>query len=282
MHNEPTNTGAAYEAWLKTKRWGLLSRHRWLVFVLPLGVFMLAGLLEPKPTVRSSRTPASTRSANTAVEGRAQELQRRTTVHRTYPMIYLARLLLTCAAVAFVWPGYREFPLRVNPWSVFVGTVGVVLWVSICRLELENTYLKPIGLGSLLGLGQRVGFDPYAHFEGQGIGLTAFILTRMVGLALVVPVIEEFFLRGFVLRVVTEPRWWELPFGQISAAAIAVGIAYGPLSHPAELVAACAWFSLIMIWMLFTRSMWDCIVAHMVTNFWLGVYVLIWHDFWLW
>ena len=51
---------------------------------------------------------------------------------------------------------------------------------------------------------------------------------------------------------------------------------------PAELFAALAWFTLMMVLMLGTRSIWDCIVAHMVTNFLLGVYVLVWRDWWLW
>ena len=43
------------------------------------------------------------------------------------------------------------------------------------------------------------------------------------GLAVVVPVIEEFFLRGFVMRFVIDADWWKVPFGTLTPAAVAVG-----------------------------------------------------------
>ncbi len=97
---------------------------------------------------------------------------------------------------------------------------------------------------------------------------------RLIGLAIVVPVIEEFFLRGFLLRYVVHPNWESVPFGQVNGWAIATGTILPMLMHPQEMVAAAVWFSAITWLMCRTRNIWDCVVAHAVTNLVLGGYVI--------
>jgi uncharacterized protein len=97
-----------------------------------------------------------------------------------------------------------------------------------------------------------------------------------------VPLIEEFFLRGFLMRLVASGNWWRLPLNQINTAAIATGTLYGVLSHPAEMFAAAVWFSLVTWLMMKTGNIWDCVAAHAVTNLLLGVYVLWSHQWALW
>jgi len=113
-----------------------------------------------------------------------------------------------------------------------------------------------------------------------GYAAWAFLGVRIFGLAVVVAVIEEFFLRAFVMRFVMDANWWEIPFGQVSVFAVIVGTALPMLSHPAELIAAAVWFSMVTVLMVKTRNIWDCIVAHGVTNLLLGIYVVLsgeWH-----
>ena len=52
-------------------------------------------------------------------------------------------------------PGYRQFRCRVSPLAVVVGALGVVIWVGLCKLRIEQTVLGPLGLDSVLGLGER-------------------------------------------------------------------------------------------------------------------------------
>src|SRR5262249_28460905 len=101
-----------------------------------------------------------------------------------------------------------------------------------------------------------------------------FLAIRLFGLALVVPLIEEFFIRGFVMRFVVDADWWKVPFGTLTPAAIAAGTLLPMLMHPAELVAAAVWFTLVT-WLMFkTKNIWDCVVAHTVTNGLLGAWVI--------
>ncbi len=92
------------------------------------------------------------------------------------------------------------------------------------------------------------------------------------------PVIEEFFLRGFLMRLVVDQDWWKVPFGKVNAAAVAVSIVVPVLTHqPGEFLAAAAWFGMVTWLMVRTRNPWDCVLAHAVTNLLLGIYVVCWH-----
>ena len=245
----------------------MLERHRWLIFLLPFIVFMLVGSLEPKPPVvgdASGWLPAWT-----------------SIPYQYYPWVYTIKLVLTVAAIVFVLPGYREFPFRVSPLAILVGVAGIVVWVGFCRLGLEQRLLGPIGLGSLVDLGARSSFNPLKEFRAlPAYWAWGFLAVRFFGLVVVVAVIEEVFLRGFVMRFVIDGEWWNVPFGKVSVAAVLAGTLVPMLMHPAELFAAAVWFSLITLLMVKTRNLWDCVVAHAVTNLLLGVYVVLsneWH-----
>jgi membrane protease YdiL (CAAX protease family) len=47
-----------------------------------------------------------------------------------------------------------------------------------------------------------------------------------------------------------------------------------PMMMHGEMLAAAVWFSMITCLMVYTRNIWDCIVAHAVTNLLLGIYVV--------
>jgi CAAX prenyl protease-like protein len=106
-------------------------------------------------------------------------------------------------------------------------------------------------------------------------------LVRFIGLVVIVPVIEEFFLRGFLMRFVQAERWWEVPFGTVNRLAVIAGTAVPMLMHPQELIAALVWFSAVTWLMTRTRSIWDCVLAHAVTNLLLGLWVISSGEWWL-
>jgi uncharacterized protein len=236
-------------------------KNPWLVFLLPFMVFMLVGTLEPTPDKLGGKDIGLS------------------IPYDQYPIVYTVKIVLTLAAIAFVLPGCRQFPFRISLLSVAVGVVGVVLWIGICRLDVEHTYLQPIldrvGLAWIIGSGERAGFNPLVQLAYMPIWAWIFLAIRFIGLALVVPVIEEFFLRGFVMRYAVDQQWWEVPFGKVNRLAIVCGTAVPLLMHPAELLAAAVWFSLVTWLMLRTRNIWDCVAAHAITNFLLGVYVVV-------
>ena len=100
----------------------------------------------------------------------------------------------------------------------------------------------------------------------------------LFGLAILVPIIEEFFLRVFLVRFVMHVDWFKIPFGKVDRLGLITSIAFPILMHPAEIFAAAVWFGMITWLMLRTRNIWDCVAAHAVTNALLGAYVIYFND----
>ena len=235
----------------------LLEQYPWLTYVLPMAVFLVVGALEPRPT------------AGRGIEGWWA------VSYDYYPAVYALKILLTVAAIGLVLPGYRAFPVRITWPSILVGVLGIVVWVGLSELHWEHRLLSQIGLGRLIDMGVRSAYNPFeALGEYPAVMAWGFLAVRFFGLVLVVPIIEEFLLRGFLMRFVMASDWQRIPFGQVSVTAVVVGSLFPMLMHPAELLAAAAWFSLITVLMVKTRRIWDCIAAHAVTNLLLGLYVL--------
>jgi hypothetical protein len=231
-------------------------RNPWIVFLLPFVLFMLVGSLEPTPAVPGGQ------KIGLAIP------------YAGYPWVYTAKIAITVTAMLAVMSGYRQFPLRVSWWGLLTGVLGGAVWVGICRLRLEERLLGPLGLGPVLGLGVRSGFNPLEQLRDHAAWAWSFLAIRLLGLVVVAPVVEEFFLRGFVMRLPLGPRWWSVPFGKVNGAALVAGTLLPMLMHPQELFAAAAWFSLVTWLMVRTRNIWDCVAAHAVTNLLLGIYVV--------
>jgi uncharacterized protein len=278
---------------------GWLSTYPWATFVLPMIVFMLLGAFEPTPPKNFDPDDAKNLAELRANLERAEALEATSEgllpkfSYWDYPWIYSAKIALVVLAMIAVWPGYRTFPWRVHGIAIVVGVVGVVLWIVLCHLRLEPKILGPldrflgglipgrdpvevpsIGLMGMLGTGERSAYNPLIYLADQPAWAWTFLAIRFFGLSLVVPVIEEFFLRGFLMRFVVHEQWWQVPFGTATRAALVVGTGVPMLMHPGELLAALVWFSLVSWLMVRTKNIWDCVVAHGVTNFLLGVYVV--------
>ena len=97
-----------------------------------------------------------------------------------------------------------------------------------------------------------------------------------------VPLIEELFYRGFLLRYVIDPDNFErAPVGKITAAALGVNVLLFTFSHPEWLVAAI--FALAMCGLVARyKNLFVAIWAHGVTNLLLGIYVMYYQDWQYW
>jgi CAAX protease family protein len=227
----------------------------WVAFLLPFVVYMIGTSLEP--------TPDKLGGADIGLA----------IPYHFYPWIYALKIGLTMVAIGWVLPAYRQFAPKISFLSILVGLAGVFVWVGLCKLDLESRLLGPLGLGSIVDLGTRSGYNPFEMLGNQPGGAWTFWAIRLFGLTLVVPFIEEAFLRGFLMRYFVDRDWWDVPFGKVNGAAIAAAVVVPVLLHPAEMVAAAVWFSMVTWLMVKTRNFWDCVVAHAVTNGLLGLWV---------
>lgn len=272
------------------------QRRALLAFVLPMAVYMLIGSLEPTP-------PPPLEAADIAVAKEeagdllgevvedASELEGEdfsvsdpstnnwlgfTIPGKYYPVVYTVKVVVTLSIVLWMLPVYLQWPLKVSPLAIGVGVLGVLLWVGCCWLNLEGHLINWLGedhsVIGWLGLGERPSYNPFDSLGYNTMGYV-FLAIRFFGLALLVPLIEEAFLRAFLMRFVMHDNWSEIPFGTVNRMAIAAGILLPVLYHP-EKLAALVWFSLVTWLMIRTKNFWDCVAAHAVTNLLLGIIVV--------
>ncbi len=173
-----------------------------------------------------------------------------------YPVQTIACGLLLLA----FWPHYhlaRPAHLGVG---LLVGIVVFVLWIA------PQVFL---------GFPARFsGFNP-DQFAGQPILYGGTVLFRFLRLVVVVPLVEEIFWRGFLLRFLIDEDFKRVPLGTFSWLSFTlVALAFG-LSHNQP-----DWLAALLTGMLFnvviyrTKSLSTCVVTHAITNLLLGVWIM--------
>ena len=177
--------------------------------------------------------------------------------------LYPVKAGLVALALVFLWRHYTEL----KPWrlslshfalSIFVGLVVWVLWINL-------------DAGWMLIGEPGEGFKPV---DGNGKLDPVLIAFRIMGAALVVPIMEELFWRSFIQRWIHRPDFIALDPAQIGMRALLIASALFAIEHHqwfAGLIAGLAYGGLY----IYTRNLWAPIVAHAVTNGILGVYVVI-------
>lgn len=171
--------------------------------------------------------------------------------------VYPAKTALTGLLILGVW----RWLVPYGDWSaliaVAIGLLVLVLWIL------------PEGLYPLLG--ETTIFDPYQHFSGpQAIVWIGF---RLIGAVLVVPIAEEFFWRGFLIRWLVRPDFRTVAPGTFTWLSFLITSGLFAVEHAHWLVGLMAGIAYNLLWYR-TRSLKACILAHGVSNLGLGVWVL--------
>lgn len=106
-------------------------------------------------------------------------------------------------------------------------------------------------------------------------------IIKLIGSAFVIAPVEEFFFRGFLMRWLNGKQWQTLPFHEVSRYAFWVTVAVFAFEHDryvGGLLAGIAYGALAV----HTGSLRASIVAHVVTNFLLGLHVLLFNAYGFW
>src|SRR5262249_37785333 len=158
---------------------------------------------------------------------------------------------------------YRKYSGKASWRGLAVGLVGGAVWIVLAfwQRPLMLAIAEKTGIEWLKSLGERSAFNPMEGMRETPVMAYGFLAVRLVGLVLVFPILEDFFLRGFLMRFVMAERWWEVPFGTVNRLAVTAGTLVPVLMHPQEAVAALVWFSMVTWLMVRTRSIWECILA---------------------
>jgi CAAX protease family protein len=251
-----------------------------LPFVLPLVVYLSIGALEPSADKVQTNAVVSTPTTSSARYD-AEPGERSSPLAQRFVALTVVKFVVVGACLIYFFPAYRRcFPMAVDGWAWGVGILGVVLWVGICALQLEPRLLAALGFNRV-DWGQRSQFNPFLQIDSS-TWQAVFLAARFGLLVLVVPLAEEMFVRGFLMRAVQSGQWTQVSLRNLGWPALASGSIYAVLTHPSEAVAAVGWFSLVSWLMVRTDKIWNCVLAHAVTNGLLGLYVIYFNQWQYW
>ena len=180
------------------------------------------------------------------------------------PYLYILKTFIVGFLLWFWRHEYTEdisFNLSAGEWitAFLCGILALVIWV--------------VPEGYFYQLDQSSCFDPYALGESQA-AMVGLISIRILGAALVVPVMEELFWRSFLMRYLIDSDFKSVSIGAFTwFSFIGVAVVFG-LEHNRIVVGIIVGF-LYGLLLIRQKKMMGVIFAHAVTNLGLGIYVLL-------
>lgn len=164
------------------------------------------------------------------------------------------------------WP--KEIPLRprVPMFSVLVGLAVFVIWIAPDLLYSGYRAL-PLFSNKLFG-------HPHSTLPAAALRDPSILFWRTARAALIVPIVEELFWRGWMMRWLIDARFQRVRLGTYAAAAFWITALLFASEHgpywDVGLLAGIAY----NWWLIRTKSLADCMLAHGVTNLVLSAWVI--------
>ncbi len=155
---------------------------------------------------------------------------------------------------------------------------GEIMTAVLCGLVVLIIWIAPEKF--LFQVGQGAAFDPHALGQSQtaAIGL---ITMRLFGSSVVVPVMEELFWRSFLMRYLVDPKFHSVPMGAFTwLSFIGTAVLFG-LEHHRVVVGIIAGL-LYGGLLVYQKNLKGVIIAHGVTNFGLGIYIVVTESWLFW
>jgi uncharacterized protein len=174
--------------------------------------------------------------------------------------IYPLQTLLCALLLIYFRRNYELWRLRQPTFALAIGLLVFFLWIAPQQF---------------LGFPPRVvGFNPDVLASAPVLYWTTLVL-RFLRLVLIVPLLEEIFWRGFLLRYLIAENFQSVPFGTFSwrsflVVTLGFGLSHSMADWPAALVTG-ALYNLVAYR---TKNLSACVLAHALTNFALGLWIV--------
>lgn len=182
--------------------------------------------------------------------------------------VYPLQTVACGAALIFYWRRY-DFGAG-GGWlaALVVGLLALALW--LCPQVV-------------LGFPPRTeGFNPTV-FEGNPLLYWLTVSARFARLVVIVPLVEEIFWRGFLMRYLIRDDFRSVPLGTFEAksffgVAVLFMLVHATADWPAAFLTGLLFNGLLVR----TRSLAACVAAHALTNLGLGLYIMATRQWGFW
>lgn len=179
---------------------------------------------------------------------------------RWYPVKAIA-LALACAAYAEI---YRRTEWSLSWAAVINGTVVFALWIALSPANAAAGDALRTAVGALTPL-----------------SATGWLVCRVIGSVVLVPLVEEFAFRGYLMRRLSATDFENVPYAQCTWKSIGVSSLLFGLLHG-------QWLAGTVAGVLFSLAarrrgkLCDAVVAHAIANALIAADVLMYGSWWLW
>jgi CAAX prenyl protease-like protein len=175
--------------------------------------------------------------------------------------IYPLQTIFVSALLIYFWREYDFGRPRRIGFALLIGIVVFIVWIS--PQAVFGFASRTLGFNPVLLFGLR---SPFYWLE---------LVLRFARLIVVVPLIEEIFWRGFVLRFLIDEKFERVALGAFSwfsfvVVTVGFALSHSPPDWPAALVAGAAYNAVAYR----TKSLSSCVVAHAATNLLLGLWIM--------
>ena len=170
--------------------------------------------------------------------------------------VYPLQTVLCSALLFYFWDSYRFGSLSKPLFVLLLGLFVFVVWIAPQQW---------------LGLSPRtIGFNPDL-LANQPTLYWITVVLRFLRLVIVVPLVEEIFWRGFLLRYLIAERFETVAFG-LSFGVVTLAFCFSH-SRP-DWLAALVTGALYNFVAYRTKSLTSCVLAHALTNLALGLWIM--------
>ena len=176
------------------------------------------------------------------------------------------RVLLLAIVCALCWPRHLSLSPTSPMGSVLIGGLAFVLWIGpdLIAPGYRHTVLFS---NSVMG-------HLHSSLSSSALSSPWILAWRTARAVVIVPVIEELFWRGWVMRWLIDRDFWRVPLGAYTPFAFWITALLFASEHGPYWDVGLITGIIYNYWMIRTRSVADCILMHAVTNAMLSAYVL--------
>lgn len=180
-------------------------------------------------------------------------------------ILYPLRFLIVLAVILLVSRPHLQLRPKAPIASIVIGIVVFLIWIAPDQL---------------------FGYRHFWLFDNSIVGSAStsiptdlqasvwFLALRTLGSVALVPIIEELFWRGWLMRWLINPDFEKVPLGTYAPGAFWIVALLFASEHGPYWEVGLAAGVIYNWWMIRTKSLADCILAHAVTNGILATYVM--------
>ncbi len=188
-------------------------------------------------------------------------------LQRFTPIPVAVRFLVSIATIAAVsLPLLKKLP-SLPLQSILLGLAVFALWVGP-EVISPNWHRFVLFDNGIVG-------HPAGNTPPDSKNDAIFLLFRIAISVIAVPILEELFWRGWLMRWLISPDFETVPLGKYAPAAFWITAVLFASEHGSFWDVGLITGAIYNWWMVRTRNLWDCILTHAVTNGALAAYVVI-------